>query len=335
MRRIVVTGTTGFIGSHIAEKLLELDYEIIGIDNLNDYYSPVIKKNNLKILRKFPGFKFKKLDIAQDRQINEIFALEKPEFLIHCAARAGVRASVNDPVVYTKTNVLGSQILLEAIRKHSPKTKSILLSSSSVYGLQDNIPFTENMRPNPRSPYGVSKYAMELIAEQYNFSYGIPIVVVRPFSIYGPRGRVDMAPFLVILATENNRPFVQFGNNDSNKRDWTFIDDFVDGVLGLMDNYSFKSFEVFNIGNEKPIGIEDFVSISKRMVKKYLKKELVVRKITRGEEELPITYASLTKIKSIFPYRPRTDFEEGLDRFYRYYSGNRNVYQEGKRDGNF
>jgi nucleoside-diphosphate-sugar epimerase len=324
-KKILITGVAGFIGSHIAEKLLKKGYAVDGLDDLNDYYSPKIKEFNLSFLQKYDLFKFKHLDILSQKEIYEIIEKGKYDYLVHCAARAGVRASVADPLIYSKTNIIGTQILLEGLRLYSPDTKSILLSSSSVYGIQKKSPFSEEMMPNPTSPYGASKYSMELMAKQYSSFFDLSLVIVRPFSIYGPRGRVDMAPFLMVNSAENGRPFIKYGTNEDNKRDWTYIDDFVDGILKII-NHGFRGYELVNLGNNDPIGIDDFVDHSRKMIREYLKKDLSVIEKPRSKEELPITFADINKAKKLFGYAPQTDFEKGFELFIKYYLDNKDKY---------
>lgn len=328
MKKILVTGVAGFIGSHICQKLLEHGFNIIGIDSLDDYYSPSLKEFNLSFLKSYKGFGFLEEDILNKDKIFALLKTEKIGFLIHCAAQAGARASFKQPLAYTVTNVLGTQTLLEAIRLYRPEIKSILLSSSSVYGIQEKVPFSEEMMLNPQSPYGVSKYIMELMAKQYYDFYKLPLVILRPFSVYGPRGRLDMAPFLIIKSAERDEIFVKYGTNKDNKRDWTYIDDLVDGVLKIIHLFDFSSFEIFNFGNSKPIGIDDFISLGRRMVGQYLKKDLKIVEKPRGKEELPITFADIGKAKRVLGYNPKTDLEKGLEKFFKFYAKHRSIYKK-------
>lgn len=325
--KIIVTGAAGFIGSHVAETLLRAEYQVIGLDNLNDYYFPDLKRLNLARLEKYPGFASRQLDIVDRQQVLPLIKKAKPLFLIHAAARAGVRASVRNPLVYTETNVFGTHVLLEAVRRESPDTKVILLSSSSVYGPQSEVPFREGMIPKPQSPYALSKYLMELLAQHYYQFYRVRLVVIRPFSIYGPRGRPDMAPFLLIRAAERGEDFTQYGCNADNQRDWTYVDDFVAGVSRLMEHFHFSSFEIFNFGNGQPVGIDDLVKLEKKMIKKYLGKELRVVKEPRSREELPITYADIGKAHKLLGYGPQTDLERGLVELFSDYVKRRESYR--------
>ena len=326
MSKVILTGAAGFIGSHLGEALLKDNFSIVGVDNLNNYYSLLLKKKNLSFLKKNSHFSFVKGDITNKDFVISFLKKEKPDYLIHCAARAGVRASLENPLLYTRVNVLGTTNILEGLRLYSPKTKTVLLSSSSIYGVQKIIPFQESMTPNPLSPYGASKQAMEIIANQYWQFYRLPLVIIRPFSIYGPRGRIDMAPFLVIKAAEKGEIFTQYGTNHDNKRDWTYIDDFVAGIMSLLENFSFEKLTIFNLGNNRPVGIDDFISLSRRLIRKYLNKELKIAHQPRGKVELPITYADIGKAQVAFGYRPRISLAVGLEKFYQYYQVNRDLY---------
>lgn len=322
-RKILITGAAGFIGFHLSERFLSKDFYVIGIDNLSGHYPKSVYQDTLNLLEKHKKFYFQNINVLNEKEMFLLINKQKPDFLIHSAAKTGVQKSITNPLIYTKTNILGTQILLEALRLYSPKTKTILLSSSSVYGKQDNLPLTEKMTPHPISPYGFSKYCMELIAKQYHNLYKIPIVIIRPFSIYGPSGRLDMAPFLVIEAAENEKPFIKYGNNENNQRDWTYIDDFVDEITKIVENYPFRSFEIFNFGNGRPVGVDQFVSITKRLIKKYLNKNLKIIQKTMRDFEMRSNYASIKKAKKVLKYIPKIDFKEGFERFLQYYVQNR------------
>lgn len=320
--KILVTGAAGFIGSNISERLLKEGYGVIGVDINNNN----LAKFNLSFSDRFKKFKYKKINILDKKAVFSLIEEIKPDFLIHCAAKAGVRKSLKNPLIYAETNIIGTQNLLEGLRLYSQKTKSIILSSSSVYGLQEKNYFSEDMIPNPQSVYGVSKYTMELIAKQYYDFYKLPLIIVRPFSVFGPRGRLDMAPFLILKAAEKNETFIKFGNNKNNKRDWTFIDNFVNGILLMIKKKDFVEFEIINLGNGKPIGIDDFISIEKEFIKKYVGKKIKIKKGIRKKEELPLTSANLNKAISMFKYKPEINFEQGMIKFFEYYIKYRKFY---------
>lgn len=325
---IVVTGAAGFIGSNIAERLSREGRRVIGIDNFDPFYPRCFKEFNLEQVRAADEqrkFTFIEIDLLDGIKIGNLMRELKPDLVIHCAARAGVRPSVQQPNDYVRINVNGSQNLLEAARLHSPKTRFILLSSSSVYGLQKKTPFRESMRANPQSPYGASKYMMETIARQYSIFYDLHITVIRPFSIYGPRGRLDMAPFLVIRAAESGEPFTQFGSNQDNMRDWTYIDDFVEGVYCFVDNKHEQPFELFNFGNSNPVGIDDFLGLHAKLLKKHFNITLNLVRRERSKEELPITFADISKAAK-YGYKPKVQYADGLERMYHFYRQHRKRY---------
>lgn len=325
--KILITGVAGFIGSHLAERLIQNKYRITGIDNLSNIYPDSLYKYNLSLLTKYNNFCFSKLDILDRKVIDSLIKKVKPNFIVHCAAKTGIRESLLNPLSYTNTNIIGTQTILEAIRLYSPETKTIILSSSSVYGIQDKLPLTESMSPNPISPYGFSKYAMELLAQQYYNLFNLKIVIVRPFSIYGPRGRINMAPFIAIKSAETGLPFVKFGYNDDNKRDWTYIDDFTDGILKIINKNLFQSYEIFNLGNSKPIGIDDFVRLIKKMTKLYLNKKFQVIEKPRPKSDISITFAHINKAKKLFNYSPKINLAEGLKKLFEDYRKNRQIYK--------
>lgn len=330
--KILVTGAIGFIGTHLSKELIDQGHEVIGIDIIegNDFHP--LRKFNFSFIPDTDNFKFFDLNILNQELLEKVIKQEQPDYIIHTAAKAGVRTSIKYPLLYTKTNVLGSQNILDAVRKYSPETKLILFSTSSVYGIQDNAPFEETMEPNPLSPYSITKYIMERIARQYNRFYHLPIIIVRPFSIYGPLGRLDMAPFLIIKAAEMGNTFTQFGHSEDNKRDWTYVKDFVQGIMGIVKKHDFKKFDIVNLGNNTPVGIDEFVNTMKDLCKKYLDKDLNVEYGERGKEELPLTYAKIQKAKKLFEYNPKTDFEKGMEELFRFYKKNRKLYLKHFKD---
>ncbi|MBI3366579.1 GDP-mannose 4,6-dehydratase [Candidatus Roizmanbacteria bacterium] len=315
---ILITGIAGFIAHHIAIKFLEKEYKVLGIDDISTYPIKFYKKR-LQYLYKYRNFEFIKISILNKKVICQIISKYKPEYLIHCAAIKKKKKSIMNPNLCLETNIIGTVNLLEGIHIYNQKTKLILLSSSSIYGKQDELPLKEEMSPNPISPYGFSKYAMELLARQYFELFKIPIVIIRPFSIYGPRGRFDMAPFLAIKAAEAGRSFLKYGSDKNNQRDWTYIDDFVDGIIRIVENYPFRSFEIFNLGNGKPVGIDQFVSITKRLIKKYLNKNLKIIQKPKRNFEMRSNYGSIEKAKKILKYTPKIDFKEGFEKLLQHY----------------
>lgn len=306
MKRILITGAAGFIGSHLAESLMKKGFKVFGIDNFSGAYDKKYYSNNLNILNSYKFFILHKVNLLNQRATNSILKKNNFDFIIHCAAKTNVRESTKNPQEYIRNNVLGTQILLEAIKQYSPQSKIIIFSSSSVYGKQNKVPFSENMIPNPISPYGLSKYLMEQIVKYYSDNYNLKIVVLRPFSIYGPRGRQDMLPSILLNCIKNNLPFTQYGNDKNNKRDWTHIDDLVYILTKIINKYNFKTFEIFNIGRSKPVGIESFIEIFNELSKSKIK---IIKK-TFINIEMPIVYSDISKAKKILDFKPENQINE-------------------------
>lgn len=326
MEKFLITGIAGFIGSHIAEMLLREGNVVIGIDNLSGPYPQSIYKYNLNLLNRHPHFKFIQLDILNSLQVNEIFSKNNYSYVFHCAAKTNVRDSFINPRLYFETNVQGTKNILEAIKRYQPKTRTVLFSSSSVYGKQDIPFFTETIQPNPISPYGISKYEMEELGKQYHSRWNIPLIILRLFSVYGPRGRLDMAPFLTIKAAESRVPFVQFGNDINNRRDWTYIKDVVIGIKQIINLQPFNSLKIINIARGKSIGIGEFTNIAKKIIKKILNEDLLIVNRPRNKNEMITTSASISFAKKYLKFNPKVDFELGLEIMVKDYLRKRNIY---------
>ena len=248
MEKILVTGCAGFIGSHVCEYLLTKKYDVFGIDILNDYYDVTKKENNLKILKKHSNFKFKKDDICNTTVIKDW----KPDKIIHLASMAGVRYSIENPHIYVKTNIDGFIHIMEESVKHKVK-HVVYASSSSVYGLNKKVPFSEtDSITTCNSPYACSKMAMEIYAKTYNQLYNITNIGLRFFTVYGPRGRPDMAPYKFLKAISDGTKFQKYGDGTSS-RDYTYIDDIVLGIVAAMENKKEIKCEVYNLGNSSPV----------------------------------------------------------------------------------
>lgn len=326
MKKIFITGSLGFIGTHLSEHFLKKKFSVIGIDNLSNNYSNKIYKNNLNLLKKHKKYTFYKTNILDKKRVYFLLKKYKPDFIIHCAAKVGVRNSIKKPLEYNNVNVIGTQTLLEGVRLLSPKTKTILISSSSVYGKQKTLPFSENMLPNPISPYGLSKYLMELIAKQYFELFKIKIIVIRAFSVYGPLGRSNMLPFLLINNYLKNKSINLYGTNKNNRRDWTYIEDFIDAISNIINNYRFNSFEIINIGYGQSVGIDDFAKYFILQLNEYVKKNLKVRKTERQKIETSITLSNIDKAKKMIGYFPKVSYKEGITRTIKYFIKNRSLY---------
>jgi len=301
MLNILITGCAGFIGSHLCEKLCVEGYKIIGIDILNDYYDINIKKKNLEILSKYDNFSFYRDNIVN----TDIFDRYKFDIVINLAALCGVRNSLNNPEIYFETNVVGTSHLLNQCVKHNIK-KYIYASSSSVYGTNTKIPFSEeDIIDNLNSPYAVSKRNSEDIAKLYSRLYNIQTIGFRFFTVYGERGRPDMAPYKFLYNIWREIPIDKYGKGDS-KRDYTYVKDIVDGIASSI--FSDKKCEIYNLGNEYPISLNKFIETCEKVTGK----KAIINQLGEQLGDVPITYANIEKAKKELGYNPKTRIEDGL-----------------------
>ena len=305
---ILITGCAGFIGMHLSEKLLNLGYEIIGIDNLNDYYDVNLKLKRLSILEKRNSFKFFKLDICDLKNLEEIFATHAPIKVVNLAAQAGVRYSLVNPHAYMKSNINGFMNILECCRNYKIEGL-VYASSSSVYGGNDKIPFSESDNvDSPISIYAASKKSNELMAYSYNHLFGLNTTGLRFFTVYGPWGRPDMAMYIFANKIQNNEPINVF-NHGKMMRDFTYIDDIIDGVVSALDkNYEC---EVFNLGNNKSEKLMSVVSIIENKLEK--KAQVNFKPMQLGDVKK--TFADIDKSKTMLDFNPSTNIELGISNF--------------------
>lgn len=302
---ILVTGSSGFIGSHFCEKLLKEGTEIIGIDNLDPYYNLKLKKYNETVLKKYKNFNSIKGDFRDKETLNLIFNQNDITEIVHIGAKAGVRNSISFPIEYAENNVLGTLNLLECARENDIEN-FIFAGSSSVYGETPKLPFEEkDAADKPKSPYAASKRACELFGHAYNSLYGINFLSFRFFTVYGPRGRPDMAIYRFVKNINNNEPITLYGDG-SFKRDFTYVSDIVNGLsLGLGKKYSY---EIFNLGNEKPISINDLIS----KIEKILEKKATINHYPIQKGDVEITFANISKARNLLGYNPEIDIDTGL-----------------------
>lgn len=313
MAVILVTGAAGFIGSHVSEALLQRGDTVIGIDNLNDYYSPAFKERNLDELGKYEKFSLYRGDLVDRPLLNRIFESHPISHIAHIAARAGVRPSIADPFVYEDTNVRGTLNLLEAAREGRVQN-FVLTSSSSVYGNSKAVPFRENdsATDRPISPYAATKKATEVMGYTYHSLYGLNVNVIRPFTVYGPRGRPDMAPWIFLESAIRGKPIRRFGDG-STRRDYTYIGDFVKGFVAAIDRQ--LGYEIFNLGNSRTVALSEAIEIIERVTGR----ELKIDQHPMQPGDVEITYADLTKARSLLSYDPQTSFEQGMREFHEWY----------------
>jgi UDP-glucuronate 4-epimerase len=314
MDNILLTGCAGFIGWKVAEKLLENNCNVIGIDNMNDYYDPRLKKWRLKKLIDKPNFKFYKSDISVLKKIDKIFADEKIEAVINLAARAGVRASVDNPWIYLDTNVKGTLNLLECCKNFGVK-KFVLASTSSAYGL-NAIPFKEiDKTDQPLSPYSATKKGAEALCYSYHHLYKIDITIPRYFTVYGPAGRPDMSIFRFIKNIDNELPITVFGDGRQ-KRDFTYIDDIAEGTIKCLQPFGY---EIFNLGNDNPIELLHVINL----IEQNLTKKANIEWRPIHPADVPATWADIEKSKTKLNWSPNVSIEEGIKKTVQWYLKNR------------
>jgi UDP-glucuronate 4-epimerase len=306
--RIVLTGGAGFIGSHLAERLLDVGHELVIIDDLNDFYSPAIKRRNLSEIAVKGPFEFHEINVSDLDPLRLAIGSSPPEIIIHLAARAGVRPSLEQPLLYEKANVLGTLNLLELAREYAIP-QFVFASSSSIYGATSRVPFSESeANPNPISPYGVTKLAGEKLCYCYSQLYSIRTVCLRFFTVYGPRQRPDLAIHKFARLIHEDKEIPQFGDGSS-LRDYTFISDIVDGIMAALGVQG--SFEVFNLGNSHPISLGRMIQLLEQNLGR--KARIKVQNLQPGD--MLFTHADLSKATERLGYVPRVSFEEGLARF--------------------
>lgn len=325
-QKYLVTGAAGFIGFFLAKRLLEEGNIVIGIDNINEYYDVGLKNARLEILAKFPSFQFKKMDIIEKDQINKLFKENKFDYVIHLAAQAGVRYSIENPSVYIESNIIGFFNILEACRYNDIK-HLIYASSSSVYGANTKVPFSEtDFVDNPVSLYAATKKSNELMAYTYSHLYGIKTTGLRFFTVYGPMGRPDMAYFSFVNNYFNNKPIHIFndGNFENDMyRDFTFVDDIVEGIIRVIKvPFTEKPYNrVLNIGNNTPEKLMYFIETLEKCLSNSLGRKIEFEKIYEPIKKGDVwkTYANTEKLENLVEFKPRTPLEKGLQKFTDWY----------------
>lgn len=328
-KSVLLTGAAGFVGFHLAQRLLASGYEVFGVDNLNDYYDVQLKQDRLALIQEHPNFTFQKLDISNKQELEQVFADYRPGFVINLAAQAGVRYSLENPDAYIQSNVIGFHNILECCR-HYPVEHLVYASSSSVYGSNKKVPFeeTDNV-DSPVSLYAATKKSNELMAHTYSHLYGIPASGLRFFTVYGPMGRPDMAYFGFTNKLFNGEPIHIYNNGDFDNdlyRDFTYIDDIVTGIERLLGAAPQKTadkaaHEVYNIGNNNPEKLMVFIQSLERALSQSLGREVEFEKIYEPIKpgDVPATYASTDKLEAVTGFKPQTSIQEGLQRFTDWY----------------
>jgi len=322
VRTILVTGAAGFIGSHTAERLLARGDQVVGLDNLNDYYDPARKRNNIDEIRAVGGDRltFVEGDIRDRELVGRLFAEHRFDGVAHLAAMAGVRVSVEDPALYYDVNQNGTLVLLDAVvgrigGARRPGVNFVLASTSSVYGRTERLPFIETDNcDRPLAPYSASKRSAELLGHAYHHLYGVDFTALRFFTVYGPRGRPDMMAYKVLdsIRTGNAVPLY---NGGQMHRDWTYVDDIVSGIVAAVDRP--LGYEVINIGRGEPVLLADFVEVVQKIGggrAKLVSEEML-------DADVSYTYADASKAARLLDYAPTVGVEDGVRRFWEWYRG--------------
>jgi len=318
MYAILVTGGAGFIGSHLCERLLGDGIRVICLDNFDSFYDPQIKiKNVEEIAKKYPGlFELVTGDIRNPEHLNRIFQKNQVDFVIHLAARAGVRPSIADPLLYQDVNIRGTIVLLEACKENGIRN-FIFASSSSVYGENQRVPFSEeDLDIQPISPYGATKRAGELLCYSYHHLYRMNIACLRIFTAYGPRQRPEMAIHKFTRLIDQGEKIPVYGDGSS-QRDYTYIDDLVDGILGVVRYH--KGFEIYNLGESQTTSLKELV----RLIEEAFGKKANVETLELQSGDVSVTYADISKSKRMLKYQPKVKMQEGIRRFVEWYKAQR------------
>lgn len=315
-KRILLTGAAGFIGSNLTRSLLQSGkYQVIGLDNFDSFYPRELKEKNTKPFDSNPDYRFVEGDI---RNMAELAALDEIDVIIHLAAKAGVRPSIQDPILYQDVNVGGTQNLLEFARQRGIK-QFVFASSSSVYGINKHIPWHEEEKLIPISPYASTKLSCEMLGHVYSHLYGIRFLALRFFTVYGPAQRPDLAIHKFFKSILNGQPIPVFGDG-STSRDYTFVEDTVKGIEAAI-SYDRSDFEIINLGNHRTVTLSELI----RAIEKICGKTAIIDRQPEQPGDVPQTYADISKAQKLLNYQPETDLETGLLRFYDWYLGNQNA----------
>ena len=313
-KTILVTGCAGFIGWKVSQLLLEMNKNVVGVDNINDYYDPALKKWRLNTLKKYPGFVFYKADIGNYTKLKNVFSRNKIDAVINLAARAGVRASVEDPWVYLETNTKGTLNLLECCKDHKVK-KFVLASTSSLYASLD-MPFKESAKTDaPLAPYSATKKGAEALCHAYHYLYGIDISILRYFTVYGPAGRPDMSIFKFLNNMDAGKPIPLFGDG-SQTRDFTYIDDIADGTIRALRP---AGYEVFNLGSDHPVKLNYVIGL----LEKHMGKKAKIKRLKMHPADVTATWAHIEKAKKVLGWKPVMPLEQGIERTVNWFLENR------------
>ncbi|MCH7676921.1 GDP-mannose 4,6-dehydratase [candidate division KSB1 bacterium] len=316
MAKILVTGGAGFIGSHLSETLLKEGREVICLDSFNDYYNPEIKRNNISLLQGQSNYTLIEGDILNLDLLRQIFADYKFDIVVHLAARAGVRPSIQEPLLYQQVNVEGTTNLLEMAKEFRTQ-KFIFGSSSSVYGENEKVPFCESDPvDHPISPYASTKKSCELICYTYYHLYSISTTCLRFFTVYGPRQRPDMAIYKFTRAIEAGEQITMYGDGSS-RRDYTYVTDIIEGICKSIEYCS--DYHIYNLGESKTIELRELI----QLIAKCLGQEPKIQKLAMQPGDVPITFADITKAKNEISYHPKVNIEQGIAKYVDWFKANK------------
>ena len=316
MKRILVTGGAGFIGSHLVDRLLATNVEhVTVVDDFNDFYDPDIKRANIRHHLEDPRYQLAEVDIRNAKALDHALANNNFDCIVHLAARAGVRPSLTQPQLYNETNVNGTLNLLEFARQHEIK-QFVFGSSSSVYGINAKVPFSEDdpIR-QPISPYAATKGAGELLCHTYSHLYGIRCICLRFFTVYGPRQRPDLAIHKFARLISEGKPIPVFGDGTT-RRDYTYVDDIIDGVVAAI-NYDKSDYEVINLGESRTVELRELIAL----LEKELDSHAIIDRQPPQPGDVPQTFADISKARNVLGYNPVTQIEEGLRKFVDWFKG--------------
>ena len=334
--KILVTGTAGFIGSALAETLLLRGDEVIGVDNHNNYYDVSLKEARISKFLNHKNYTHHKIDISDQKKLEKIFKTHQIENVVNLAAQAGVRYSIENPIAYINSNIIGFANILENCR-HFKVKHLVYASTSSVYGANTNIPFSESESANhPLSVYAASKKSNELMAHTYSHLYGLPTTGLRFFTVYGPWGRPDMALFKFTKSILNNKP-IDIYNQGNHSRDFTYINDIVEGVIRVIDNQAQSNLDwdsnrpdpatsnspwcIYNIGNNNPVNLMEYIKVIEKVLGKVAKKNFLP--LQAGD--VPETYSNSSRLEKFLNFKPKTDINERIKNFIKWYINYYNI----------
>jgi len=314
--RFLVTGGAGFIGSHLCERLIKEGHDVVCLDSFNTYYDPTIKRQNISGLKSQPRFRLVEGEILDGPSVHSLFESSRFDVVVHLAARAGVRPSIEDPMLYQRVNIEGTMHLLEAAVK-TGVGRFVMASSSSVYGNNEKVPFSEaDPVDHPISPYAATKKACELIGYTYHHLHGLPVSCLRFFTVYGPRQRPDMAIHKFAKLIAEGKPIPVFGDGSS-RRDYTYIDDIIQGIRQTIDHC--KGYHVYNLGESETIALIDLI----RLIETHLGVKAEINWMENQPGDVNITYADISKAQQELGYRPTTKVEMGIPRFIEWFKATR------------